>query len=60
MGDIDVHGSPGGNGLKVLGTHNTTHAGSTAGVLDAGHYVGKGDQVFTGRSADHAFDLLIL
>ena len=40
MGDFDVHGAAGGDGLQVLGSHDAAHAGSAAGVFDAGHDIG--------------------
>ena len=52
MGDLDVHGAAGGHGLEVFGAHDTSHAGTAAGIFYAGHDVGKAHQVFAGRADD--------
>ena len=60
MGDLDVHGATAGHSLQILGTHDSTHTGSAAGIFDTGHHVGKGHQIFTGRSDDKAFHFFVV
>ncbi len=58
-GDLYVHGAANRHGLEVLGSHDTSHPRPSGRILDAGHNVGKPDQILSGRPDDATLDFLI-
>ena len=58
-GDLQVHGAASRHGLEILRSHDTSHPRPAGRIFDAGHNVGKPDQILSGRPDDATLDFLI-